>query len=225
MKNRLAPRRSMSTAPGSLLRPVVALDVDGTLAQWHQEFLMFAARWLCRGDEYEPNWFSYAGGPFYRHMRVSKATYRTIKLAFRQSGLKRAVEPYEGARELAHAVRAAGAEVWVCTTRPYLRLDNIDPDTRFWLQHNRIAYDGVLFGDSKYRDLARLVGSHRVVAVLDDLPEQAKKAADTGLPTYMVERLHNQYHDVEFYGAVVTLESAAKVFVDNINKWKELHGV
>ena len=227
-KNRLAPRGTMSAAPGYVLRPVYAVDVDGTLAVWHNEFLRFSLRWLgvdrvskTRGDH---TWYDFRGGSLAQHMGVTKAVFREIKLAFRQSGLKRDMLLYQDAAQFTKYVRAMGAELWICSTRPYLRLDNIDPDTREWLRRSRIAYDGVLYGDRKYADLRRLVGKGRVVGVLDDLPEQIEHALALGLPGRLICRPHNRTHHERlptlkgFWPAIHHLE------VD-LKEWKEVHNV
>lgn len=155
-------------------RPVVALDIDGTLGDYHAHFLRFAEGWFGRPmpDPADIN----PGMPLHKFMAASKATYRQCKLAYRQGGLKRSMPVYPGARELSVGIRKAGAEVWICTTRPYLRLDNIDPDTRTWLRRAGIQYDGVLWGENKYRDLAKIVGPARVVTVLEDLPALCAQA-------------------------------------------------
>lgn len=204
----------MQAAAGCVLRPVVGLDIDGTLGLYHEHFLRFAAMYLQR--ELPATWNGDV--PFWRLLGTSKATYRQIKLAYRQGAQKRSMPVVPGAPELTRAVRAVGAEVWVCTTRPYLRLDNIDPDTRFWLRHNRFQYDGVLFGERKYYDLAQLVGSARVVGVLEDEPEQWGRADALGLPAYLVNREYNQG-----VGAVrvPNLEVAQKHFVDLVRQWRE----
>lgn len=177
-------------------KPVVALDIDGTLGDYHGHFLRFAEGYIGKPmpDAQEIN----PGLPLYRHMRVSRTTYRACKLAYRQGGLKRSMPVYDGAAELTRAVRRAGAEIWICTTRPYLRLDNIDPDTREWLRRNRIQYDAVLFGDNKrsnkYAELLRQVGRDRVVAVADDLPEQVIKAGKVGIRSlYLMDQPYNKY--------------------------------
>lgn len=153
--------------------PVVALDIDGTLGDYHRHFLAFAENWIGQRmpDPAEIN----PGQPLWRFMGVDKQTYQECKLAYRQGGLKRWMPAYPFAAELTAAIRSAGAEVWICTTRPYLRLDNIDPDTREWLRRNEIVWDAVLFDQanrkySKYRELARQAGS-RVACIMDDLPE------------------------------------------------------
>jgi hypothetical protein len=117
-----------------------------------------------------------------------------MKLGYRQSGLKRGMPCFPGATELCSKLRRAGAEIWICTTRPYLRLDNIDPDTREWLRRNKIQYDGVLYGANKYRQLRDIVGGERIVGVLDDLPEMVAAAAGLGLRPVLISRHHNQWY-------------------------------
>jgi hypothetical protein len=140
------------------------------------------------------------GVPFFRYLGMSKTTYRQCKLAYRQGGLKRSMPVYEGAPEMTHEFRKDGAEVWLCTTRPYLRLDNIDPDTRHWLRRNHIQWDGVIFGPHKYNDLVRQVPKASVIAVLDDLPEQCAAANSLGLPVSVRNQPYNK--DVEGYPRV-----------------------
>jgi hypothetical protein len=217
---RLAPRRAMQRTPDTVLRPVVALDIDGTLGYYHEHFLAFAAQWLQR-DDIPPIW-RFGSQPFWRLLGTSKTTYRQIKLCYRQGGLKRSMPLMAWAPELTRGVRAAGAEVWVCTTRPYLRLDNIDPDTRFWLRNNGIQYDGVLFGENKYRDLTAMVGSHRVVAVLDDEPEQVVRAQKLELPTRIIDRSYNKHVDALRCGSLLHAE---REFTEMIANWRKEKGV
>jgi hypothetical protein len=169
-------------------KPIVALDIDGTLGDYHRHFLTFAQNWLGQKmpapDQINP------GQPLWRFMGVDKGTYKECKLAYRQGGLKRWMPAYPYADELTAAIRAIGAEVWICTTRPYLRLDNIDPDTREWLRRNHIVWDAVLFDladlkYSKYRELARQ-GGRRVACIVDDLPE-----AINAIPAENMDRLQH----------------------------------
>lgn len=215
---KLAPRRVAQVGPDTVLRPIVALDIDGTMAYYHEWFLWFAS--LYTGKSMPATYDGSA--PLHRVMGVSKDRYRQIKLAYRQGGMKRSMPVIPGARELAHASRAAGAEVWVCTTRPYLRLDNIDPDTRHWLRRSRIQYDGVLFGEKKYADLKALVGSSRVVAVLDDLPEQVTAARALGLPAWLGEREYNRGTGLP---SLPGLAAARTTVLGRINEWKASHDV
>jgi hypothetical protein len=161
--------------------PVVALDIDGTLGDHHAHFIPFFEQWL--GRQLPTPWANTGDVPFWRYLGVSKATYREAKLAYRQGGLKRSMPVYPYASELTRYIRSKGYQVWICTTRPYLRLDNIDPDTRHWLRERaKVQHDGVLFGEHKYRDLVKIVGADRIHMVVDDLPEMLDQANKAGVP-------------------------------------------
>jgi hypothetical protein len=174
----------------------VAIDIDGTLGDHYTHLVSFAALWLGHEVKYDPA----AGWPdgarkfqFNRAMGISKATYRKIKLAYRLGGMKRSMPVYEGAAELTRGLRRMGAQVWICTSRPYLKMDHMDPDTRHWLRINKIQHDNLLYGDFKYRDLAKMVGAENVVVVLDDLPEMCAQATTYGLDVLLIERPHNEH--------------------------------
>jgi phosphoglycolate phosphatase-like HAD superfamily hydrolase len=173
------------------LAPVVAIDIDGTIAQYHSHFLNFARLWS--GRDLDMNWEG-ACGSFSKAIGMSKKSYRECKLAYRQGGMKRSLPVFEGARDLTVNIRKAGAQVWICTTRPYLRLDNIDPDTRHFLRRNGIQHDGFLYGERKYQDLVKIVGDERVLVVLDDLPEQIEAANRLGLKTILRYGAHNAWY-------------------------------
>lgn len=171
------------------MAPVIALDIDGTLGPYHQHFADFAAQWTGREMPAIPE--PPPDVPFYKHLGMSKATYRQCKLAYRQGGMKRSMPVYPGVAEMTKEFRHGGATIWMCTTRPYLRLDNIDPDTRHWLRRNRIQYDHILFGTNKYRELVRNVNPDDVLAVLDDLPEMCYAARAVGLQGYIKDASYN----------------------------------
>lgn len=159
--------------------PVVALDIDGTLGDYHGHFLKFAEGYF--GREFVSAEAINPGRKLWEHMRVPVEDYRSAKLAYRQGGLKRTMPCLGGASEVIRRVRAElGAQVWVCTTRPYSRLDNVDPDTQEWLRRNGIEYDALLYDpvldkNGKYGELQRQAGS-RVAVIAEDLPEQVMSA-------------------------------------------------
>jgi len=180
----------MPTSRVHPLAPVVALDIDGTLADYYEHFRWFAELYLQRPvsvDWSETSEFSEALG-------IDKAAYRDIKLAYRQGGMKRSIAPVdEGVADLAPSLRHRGLQVWICTTRPWQRLDNIDPDTQFWINRNLGRVDGVIYGEEKYQDLIDIVGRKRVVGVFDDLPENVNEAAELGLKAALRNGAHNQH--------------------------------
>lgn len=207
----------MSSLPG---RPVVAVDIDGTIGIYHNHFIRFAEQYV--GRTLEPEWRPEFRGEFNRALHMSKRVYRDIKLAYRQGGLKRSMPVFEGARELTVSLRKAGAEVWICTTRPYLRLDNIDPDTRHMLKRQGIQYDGVLFGERKYHDLVKIVGKDRIVAVLDDLPSQVESAGRLGLTPILRRDDHNAWYDnPKEFTDVHTLEAAQLWILWLLELWRD----
>src|SRR3982751_2258029 len=122
------------------INPVVAIDIDGTLGDYHGHFWKFARTWLgvplddptdvYRGGDPYSQWFCDTYG-------VDVATFRTIKLAYRQGGMKRSMPVNEHAQGMMYSL-AKMAEVWVTTTRPHDRYDRIDPDTVEWLRRNDI---------------------------------------------------------------------------------------
>lgn len=210
-------------------KPVVALDIDGTLGDYHKHFLWFAQRYF--GKVMPAPEAINPGLPLYRHMKVRKSDYRECKLAYRQGGMKRWMPAYDGASELTRVIRDQGAEIWICTTRPYLRLENIDPDTREWLRRNDIRYDAVLFDDpsrpqsSKYRELFRQVGNDRVVAVVDDLKDQVREAHRAGAEkVYLKDQPYNKdplyLEDYPVTFRIFGLWELQKRLVEDINQWK-----
>lgn len=211
-------------------KPVVALDLDGTLGNYHKWFLEFAEMWFGRPmpDPAKIN----PGMPLYKFMKVKQAEYRECKLAYRQGGLKRGMPAYDGASELTQSVRSAGAELWICTTRPYLRLDNIDPDTREWMHRNRIEYDGLLFDGleyPKYEELAQQVDPDRIVAVIDDLPEQIVNANKAGLRRlYLRDQPYNRDQTtimaLPLHRRFGNLFELRKFLLDDIEEWHATRG-
>ncbi len=211
-------------------RPVVAIDVDNTIADYTSHFFNFAQAYLGPSYDLEYNWDG-VRGEFSEALGLPKDKYREVKLAYRQGGLKRWMPLRFGVKSLIDAIHTAGAEVWFCTTRPWLRLDNIDPDTREFFDRNELDYNGVIYGEDKYSQLVDVVGADRIVGVLDDLPSQVVAAQRLGLDAYCVVGDHNQWafsegmsngaafnpHGAFDVDALVTFES---VIMEQINIWK-----
>jgi hypothetical protein len=204
--------------------PVVALDIDGTSGDYHSHFTKFAEAWT--GKEMpSPN--AYTGGVhFSKHLGISRQTYNKIKLAYRQGGMKRSMPVYPGIGEFTRKVRENKCQVWICTTRPYLSLNGIEPDTRHWLRERaHIQYDGLLYGPHKYRDLVTAVGRERVLIVYDDLPAMIDVALDLGLRAAMREQPYNRQYDRN--GNWCRVSSVADMWVNflvELEKWKANNG-
>lgn len=198
--------------------PVIGIDIDGTLGDYHSWFISFAEMYTGRKlpDPADIN----PGENFSRFLGLSKSLYRQIKLAYRQGGLKRGMPCYPGAGLLCSSLRGKGAEIWICTSRPFNQLGNVDPDTRHWLRRNGIQYDNVLWGERKYIDLHKRAGD-RVVAILDDLPEMVLQANMLGIPAVLRSQPYNRHIDPEW--RVESLDGAAYVLEQLLEEWKEAH--
>lgn len=214
------------TECNKIVKPVVAIDIDGTMGNYHQHFLAFASAYLNRpvashysGDQKFKEWFC-------DNYQCTADDWHDIKLAYRQGGMKRTMPVYDNARVLTLAARALEAEVWVTTTRPYIRHDNVDPDTREWLARNYIPYDYLIYDGHKYSKLAELVGPERVCAVLDDLPEELEEAErqfGAFVPILRRTPFNAAFHTQKQL-QVTSLLMAENVIRGKINMWKEAHG-
>lgn len=203
------------------IKPVVAIDIDGTIGMYHTHFLEFASGYLNQQvkDHYVGNqpfkeWFC-------ANYRCTVDVWHDIKLAYRQGGMKRTMPVFPEARSLCENVRAQGAELWLTTTRPYIRHDNVDPDTREWLRRHHIPYDYLIYDGQKYRKLAQLVGNERVAAVLDDLMEElAEASALFGIDgTILRKTPYNRAFD--WQTLATNLEMAERIIRDRIKTWRE----
>lgn len=192
------------------------MDIDGTAGDYHAHFIRFAEAWTGRTLPAPADVND--GRPLATHLGMSKSTYRECKLAYRQGGMKRSMPVYDGVSDFTKAVRRAGAELWICTTRPYLRLDNIDPDTRHWLRRNGIQHDGVLYGEHKYRDLVKIAGRERIVVVLDDLPQMVEQAKSLGLHAWMKDQPYNRHYNNS--GRFYNFADLTRTVLFAINDWK-----
>lgn len=225
---------------GDPIKPIVAVDIDGTLGDFHSHFLDFVEGWsgtrLELGREYAGAYVDSDGtprldSPFKRWVRgwlpdLSDSDWHTLKLAYRQGGFKRTMPVYEGAAGLCEAIRSAGAELWLTTTRPYLRLDNVDPDTREWLRRTGIEFDGLLYDEEKYAVLAERVESSRVVMILDDLVDQVEEASHYfgGKTPVLRKTAYNRLARERWTGlAEDSLGGAEDVALRRIREWRDEH--
>lgn len=179
-----------------IVKPVVVSDIDGTLGDYHIHLCRFVVNYfhLTEGEFHAGRMWD-GTGKLYQAIGISKPDYEEAKLAFRQGGMKRTMPLFhDGGPELLREMKELDCDIWYATTRPWQRLDNVDPDTRFWLEKVvGLPVDGLMFdiGD-KYGRLCRdHLDQSRIIGVLEDLPEQYDRAWELGLPVIQVARRHN----------------------------------
>jgi hypothetical protein len=206
----------LCTSCSRALQPIVAVDIDGTLGNYYHQFEQFAALYL--GESVPLN---YDGSVEYsEYLGLEKQLYRDIKLAYRQGAQKRSMPVFNGAMTFMYELKhTAGAEIWIATTRPYLRLDNIDPDTRHWLERHHIPYDHIIYGEEKYDMLGDQVDDGRVVGVIEDLLEQCVAAEmKFGDVVLQPQRSHNR--GARYKRTFDTFDEALQIIVARTDEWR-----
>jgi hypothetical protein len=194
--------------------PVIALDYDGTLGVYHYHFTEFASGWVGRQLPH-----GYDGSvPFFQHLGISKATYRRIKLCYRRGGLKRSMPAFGGAAELTRMVRLRKARVVICTTRPFLSLEDIESDTVHNAKRHGIQFDYMISGEHKYRELKRLVDPERIIMVLEDQDDMLAQATRLGLPAVRILRAHNDASTLHVEHEVDSLAAATELALARMDK-------
>ena len=204
--------------------PVVSIDIDGVLGDYHGHFVVFAQEYLGSSMLW-----GYDGSiEFSEYLKLDKQIYRDMKLAYRQGGQKRSLPVYQGAVSFMNSLKdEIGVELWIATTRPYMRLDNIDPDTRFWLERHKIPYDHILYGDDKddkYGQLISQVDRERVIAVIDDLVDQCFHAEAKLQPRNVVIqpiRPHNR--GAPYKNQFNSFDDALSTINERADVWRDRH--
>lgn len=202
------------------VKPVVALDIDGTLGRYHEHFLNFLEKWLDRPLPMEA-WRYDGDGEFSDATGLTKHTYQQAKLAFRAGGFKRWMPAFDGTQQLVNVALAFGAELWITTTRPWMRMDNIDEDTRFWLERMSIPFKGLLFDEHKYQMLCDRIDKGRIAFVLEDQWDMYDEADALGLPVHLARSQWNRA--IHRQRACGTLGEAATAIHASLNTWREQH--
>jgi hypothetical protein len=210
--------------------PVVGIDIDGSLGAYHDHFVWFLNTIYFPDMNIQPRWSLAMRGEFSDALRMPKDEYRRAKLAFRQGGLKRCLPqfPVDIEKDGIHAdiqyIRSLGIRVIITTKRPWLRLDNIDPDTQYWLDENVGEVDGVIYDDDKHLALIESFGLENILGILDDLPDVIERAVELGIPTVLRRGAHNHWwlvRERDRLPVVVPAVTRLKDFTHHVEEWKE----
>lgn len=165
----------------STVRWVVAVDIDGTMAQYHRGYRDFLELY----DNHQPNTLPtrwHGLGEFRDVFGLTKQQHHDRKMAYRSGGFKRWMPKFDCAVTMMQDLKKLDLEVWVTTTRPWMRMDNVDNDTLEWLRRWEIPFDHLLFDEDKYGRLVEIVDPERIIGVLDDEAEQRDRCEELNLP-------------------------------------------
>jgi hypothetical protein len=204
----------LCTECNKVIKPIVAIDIDGTLGDYHGHFLQFAEQYMNR--PFNPN---YDGrNEMHEHMDLNLEEYRQIKLAYRQGGGKRMMPLISGDERKILELIHNSSEIWLTTTRPYNKFDSTDPDTRHWLHRHQLPYDYLFYEDNKYEALAEVVEPWRVAVVVDDLPSQLEVADKYFKYTLLRRTRYNKA--IPWEGNVIGgFNNAYYVIVNRLKEW------
>ena len=206
------------------ISPVVLVDIDGTLAEYHTTLFQFCVKYWDIWTPYENPVCDWDGeGDFEDYLGLTRSQYREAKLAFRQGGHKRFMPIYYEVAGFLEAMYDYGIGLWFTTTRPWQRLDNVDPDTREWLRRHGIVGEGLLYDEFKYRKIMDVVDGDRIIGVIDDLPEMIDHATEEGLQAFQVARRHNS-GPTQMRHPRGSLANAANWVRQNQLEWEQKHG-
>jgi hypothetical protein len=112
---------------------------------------------------------------------------------------------------MTRTLRAQKVRVVICTTRPFLSMDEVEADTLHMLRRRGIQYDYVISGENKYRDLVKLVDKSRIIMVLEDQDDMLLQALSLGLPAVRARHAHNDASTVEVEAEVGDLTEATEL--------------
>lgn len=203
---------------GGRVTPVFVSDIDGTLGDYYSHFRDFAEGYWCRPMHRDWN----GVGNWEDHLGMTQQEYRQTKLAYRQGGMKRNLPLYGDTLTFMDRLNEMGVDIWLATTRPYQRLDNIDPDTKFWVDKHGWTIAGLLYGDDKFQQICQAVDPSRIIGVVDDLVENLLQAAMLGLPTFQVKRDHNRGTGAK-WDRRGSLYDAATWAAERLQDWQKEH--
>jgi hypothetical protein len=113
-------------------------------------------------------------------------------------------------------IRKRKGRIVVCTTRPFLSLEDVEPDTVHNLKRHGVQFDYILHGENKYRDLVKLVDPARIVMVLEDQDDMLAQAASLSLPAVRRVTLWNMGSPLHWTPEVHSLKDAEQLALNRM---------
>jgi len=133
---------------------------------------------------------------------LSYNEYRNLKCKFRNSGTKINILCKDCASEVTQKLRERGFTIIIMTARPFKDYKNLFKVTIDWLDKNKIAYDGIIFGENKH--VKAMTELENVKFIVEDHRYTANLCSKFGIRTYL---LTNKYNMGETGSNVVRIKS------------------
>lgn len=148
---------------------VLAVDLDGCVADWVEGFMSFCAM---------------KGAPI-RKEQINEVWLEPLKDEYHRNGGFLTLGVIPGAREALEDIRAAGKKIVVLTARPYHQFKRIYADTMAWCKDKNVVYDHIIFK----KDKAEAILSLAPATVIGHVEDRAKHALEVALAGIRVYKL------------------------------------
>lgn len=170
-------------------QPILIVDLDGTIANYHDSFLIWCEYegYLAEGTHKSMQFGLRPDGD----LLVAYPEYRRWCDEFEGSGGYRNICPYYDGVNLVRAARTQGAYIVVTTARPVNTFKRIWHDTWSWLREFGIVPDQLLFEEDRSL-FAGMFSDKQPVAALEDNPQNAARLARSGATVWLRAQPYNE---------------------------------
>lgn len=193
-------------------KKVCAVDLDGVLCKYPEPWLYYL------NDNLQTSYTTLKEAK----IKVDMLTYSSIKSKYRQSGVKKNIEPIEGSVEFLEMLKYYGYSIVILTSRPYKKYFRLFADTLDWLRDNNMKYDSILFDDNKNMKILKEIPN--IQFMVEDSFRYANSVAAVGYRCYlMVKTLNDKWLDSrDVHNNVVVVDGFKKILENEIG---EKHGL
>ncbi len=149
---------------------ILAVDIDGVLADWFGGLLLYAEHHYER--EFHPACLDNHHISAVKAYGLSKTEEEELKAGFIESGGYKTLNSLGGEATLCRA-KASGYKVLLITSRPEKRHRRAYGDTIEWLHSHKMAYDLIFFGANKTDVVAEEIYPGSITYMVEDRLDNA----------------------------------------------------
>ena len=167
---------------------VIAIDIDGVLAQYPESFIAFIEKET--GKDFSNieltthNLYDLLG------KELGLETMKQLKHKYRNSGEKKFLPIIENSVNATQQLKKKGFTIVLLSARPYKQHPRIFADTIYWLKNNNFMYDAIIWGENKEEKIINEFPNMKFM--VEDLLENANKVANIGYKVFLLDKTYNQ---------------------------------